>query len=337
MNRSSASQVDTALVAFLNDAEASGEQFYLAKHAVLGCQHTWRGLKGKLVRAWDCVSGWQSRRAWSNRVPMSRDILEYLFLTAVNWALADQACARLLFPFAILLRLGFYGLLRPGEICRMKVGDISVPPVSSGDSSVVVAIADPKTKRFMGRAQFSQAQDGCTVRWLRWLLEGLPPGVKVWPSTLQSFRTMFRAVLEKARLTLPLTPGSLRAGGATHLVTSGMEIARIRFLGRWKSDTGLAAYIQEAVARLVWHQLSCGDQDRIRAGLAAWSASLFRAPNLPWTSFFSRRRQWRSMTARSTSRRRKPLTGWSRSGGFWHRNRLATGLSATSWVMSADF
>ena len=87
---------------------------------------------------------------------------------------------------------------------------------------------------------------------MRWLLEGLPPGVKVWPSTLQSFRAMFRTVLEKARLTLPLTPGSLRAGGATWLVTSGTEIARIRFLGRWKSDTGLAAYIQEAV----YHQRS---------------------------------------------------------------------------------
>ena len=51
---------------------------------------------------------------------MAKDILEFLFVTAVNWALEVGSCSRLRFPFAVLMRLRFFGLMRPGERTRQN-------------------------------------------------------------------------------------------------------------------------------------------------------------------------------------------------------------------------
>ena len=40
----------------------------------------------------------------------------------------------------------------------------------------------------------------------------------------------------------------MRAGGATELIIRGDDIGRIQFLGRWRSNAILQAYIQEAVS-----------------------------------------------------------------------------------------
>ena len=47
-----------------------------------------------------------------------------------------------------------------------------------------------------------------------------------------------------------VTPGGLRAGGTTYLFISGIEVARIRIMGRCKVMETLDHYVQEATVSL---------------------------------------------------------------------------------------
>eukprot|EP00969_Alexandrium_andersonii_P312283 13797070-Alexandrium_andersonii.AAC.1 len=62
---------------------------------------------------------------------------------------------------------------------------------------------------------------------------------------------VFKAVLQRCHLQcLMLTLASLRAGGATSLIVSGMEWNGVNLLGRWRSEQTTARSVQEAVAQL---------------------------------------------------------------------------------------
>ena len=95
---------------------------------------------------------------------------------------------------------------------------------------------------------------------------------------------------------LGLTPGSLRAGGATFYMTTGYDLGRLRFMGRWRSDHTMQAYIQEAVAARVWIRLDADTKQLIVATLRESESFMHRPPAVQWTSVFSRGRQWKAMT-----------------------------------------
>ena len=55
---------------------------------------------------------------------------------------------------SVLLRLGFFGLLRPGELLKLRFGDIRL--FSHGNRTMaVIAIPNPKNWRAFGMSQFS--------------------------------------------------------------------------------------------------------------------------------------------------------------------------------------
>ncbi len=90
---------------------------------------------------------------------------------------------------------------------------------------------------------------------------------------------------------LGLSPGCLRAGGATRFFRLEVDISRIRFLGRWRNLATLDHYIQEASACMVLLEA--------QLTLHAWSELLQstrilrRALLLHWSQLYSRAQQWR--------------------------------------------
>ena len=167
-----------------------------------------------------------------NRSPMSKDIMCYLGAVAFSWALEAPELASRLFPFIVLIRVGFFGILRPGEFLGLSVCDLEFGEDEQGCPSVTLAIAAPKTRRFGGRSQFSLITDLQTIKWLRWLCEGLPTAVRLWPSSSHVFSSTLRTVLHRGRLNdSRFSPASLCAGGAAEPISSGMEVGRLRFLG----------------------------------------------------------------------------------------------------------
>jgi hypothetical protein len=165
-------------------------------------------------------------------------------------------------------------LLRPGEILSAHVGDLMF-----GEDALVVALRDPKTKTWMGRAQFATVRDGPTIAWMRWFLQGQPPGYPLWPGSPALFRKLVRCLLAKAGLErCGFTPASCRPGGATHYFLKGIAVEQLQFMGRWRAVATLRSYVQEAMAVLVWQQLPEAEVQRIRSRLTVSARVLVGPP-----------------------------------------------------------
>ena len=89
------------------------------------------------------------------RLPLPLSVPAAFVVYARAQATLRRRTGQLWFRFAIGLELGFFGLLRPGEICGLLAADIALP-----DSWVfaargaVLRIEAPKNRRHLSRHQF---------------------------------------------------------------------------------------------------------------------------------------------------------------------------------------
>ena len=123
------------------------------------------------------------------------------------------------------------------------------------------------------------------------------PDARLWPSSRFAFNKLLYGLLQRLGLSrLHITPGCLRAGGATNYIIEGWDLGRLQFMGRWMQGGSLGAYIQEAMSMLVWLRLEQDEQSLARAidrrGRQVWRQS----PSLPWAVLFSRGRQYRALS-----------------------------------------
>ena len=280
------------LVDFGQHWHSAGRRVWVLRHAILAVQLRHPHLRGHLTRAWECVRAWQLQSPLQSRVPLSLLLVQVIFATALDWACLDPSRAFHLFSLALLVRVGFEGLLRPGELLRLRACDVLISLREDGSLVGVLAVWDPKNRTTMGRAQHRMLHDGALCLWLRWLIAGLPSRCLLWPSTAASFRSLFAAVLSRAGLgRLPLSPASCRPGGATHMFMNGASVSRIKFAGGWRALNSLESYIQEAMAHLVTASLTDAELAQARSVVSISLVAWRRPPAVPWTSLFSRRRQ----------------------------------------------
>ncbi|CAL1166211.1 unnamed protein product [Cladocopium goreaui] len=142
----------------------------------------------------------------------------------------------------------------PGELLALRAADATLPnSLAVGCSFAVIRLVRPKNARQMGRLQFTELRHPDAVNWLCWLKMRAPQEHAVrWPGTAAKFRHMFKTVCSAMKIReLRLSPASLRAGGATLLVDQGMEINRVRLLGRWAHLRSLEHYVQIARAEQI--------------------------------------------------------------------------------------
>ena len=143
---------------------------------------------------------------------------------------------------------GFY-LLRPKEMFGLRRRHARVPgPLSLvSDDVAVLTVLDPKNRAAMGRLQVRAVRDSCSICWLQWLVQDLAPDDLLWGAGANTFSRLLASALSALRLeNLRITAASLRAGGATHLLTINVPITTIKFYGGWSNDRTMAAYLQEA-------------------------------------------------------------------------------------------
>ncbi len=79
------------------------------------------------------------------------------------------------------------------------------------------------------------------------------------------------------------------------MIVDNIEVARIKFAGRWASETAMSAYIQESMSLLVLAQLDPATRAQLQALLTEHCIVWNGPPGPRWQAFFSRRRQWRSL------------------------------------------
>ena len=286
-------RVNDVLAQFVQYCWDSGIALWRAKHAVLACQLRWRHLKGRLYRPWDALKSWEVQKGKQSRRPIPLELLHALVVFALASSLEDPGLADLYVPCGILSWVAFHALLRPAELVALTVADIMFQDDGLGTLIVVIALRNPKNRRAMGSSQFALVRHSGVAHWLRWFIQGLPRSTRLWPSSYANFNNTFKAILARMGLQdLHLTAGSLRPGGTTYLFISGHPVGEIKYQGRWRSETSLAIYVQEAMSYLVWLHIPPEAVGLIRR-LGRLTHRLLRGPpTVPWISLFSRQRQW---------------------------------------------
>jgi hypothetical protein len=179
-----------------------------------------------------------------------------MVVIARAWALSTEGCESYLWwATAVALAVGFCTLLRPGELLSLTKDRVVLPVQVAGDTWCpgVVVLINPKNKRFMGTRQFALVEEPDTVRWLEWWTAHLPPQAPLFRMTrVQLSNRMDQLLSFLGCRGLRFTPGSLRAGGATHHFMTHRDIGRLQYQGRWRSSATLSCYLQEAVAAAAW-------------------------------------------------------------------------------------
>ena len=265
------------LADFVDFAKTCGWRIWRVRYAILSVQHNYKSLKRHLPRPWEALQSWQLTLPVKTRLPIDKGIVKAMFIVAVSKALEHPEWAGLLISFAVLMRVGFKCLLRPGEITKLTSSNVSLP-APWHDMRAVISILDAKNRAHLGRVQFVLLSSRKSILWLQWLLDTWPTETKLWLSSPQRFRSLFRYVLSQLELSrFPLGPGSLRPGRATHLFCKHASVPRLKYEGRWLSEKSLGSYIQEALGVSTHLQLSSCEQSRI-ATILAQGAPIWQSP-----------------------------------------------------------
>ena len=249
----SAACLDVTLLAFIHLCLTTKLPFYVARAAVLYAQLVLPRVRWHLPRAWNALKGWKKALPSRARTPLPFELLQYLFLFALDLAVrADSAVERRVWlTMAVLLRIGFFGLMRPRELVSLRRKDLRFVEKFGAETALLAAIKEPKTAQVesAGVHQFVTIRDPGTVAWAASLTRDMDADARLWMGSQDSFARTLRVLLSQSLLAgLRLTPACLRAGGTTYLFISGFTLEQISFLGRWTTLGTLRSYIQESAA-----------------------------------------------------------------------------------------
>ena len=291
------------LVIYIQWCFDSGINFWVPKHAVLAVRNFAPHLRPFLHRPWDALKSWRAQLALSNRLPLPFSVLQAMFGYMIDHGLQFKGSANRWISAAVLFRVAYVALLRPGEMSPLKAKDVKIVSEPRADPVAIIAVANPKNKNAMGRAQFVCIRDLSVVAWLSWLVTDLSPECKLFPGSHTDLGKIWSATLDDLGLgSIGFTLGSLRPGGSTWYYILGREIAYIKLLGRWASETSMTCYIQEAMASFVWTKVDSSSESLLQQLISASEFAWDSPPSVPWPKLFSRNKQLRLLRSPLQSR-----------------------------------
>ena len=153
-----------------------------------------------------------------------------------------------------MIRLSQGGSKRSGHIEReVHGGALSTHSGEVYLACGVVSLASSKTGQRTGAKEAIALRDSLTLQLLDTLqsVQRPAPGELLWPHSAQHFRQTFRTMCEYFQVeALLFKPYSLRRGGATFLLQSGVPLETILIRERWKSVGVARLYLEDGLAQL---------------------------------------------------------------------------------------
>ena len=253
-----ANEVDCWLEAFVNslyDIRATKKgALRIAKHGVLFIQVVKPRFKQKLNASWATIKAWEEQRPSQLRSPLPIVLLVSILCRSRLYAerAEDPKEQHRWRIFSCLVGLGFFGMLRPGEILKLRHIDVGLPnQLSFGAPCITLRITKPKNFRQLGHSQFVVIVQPDVCNWVTWACSTLQNKQDLlWDDSAARFRRMFKKCVQSfLRVNSNFTPASLRAGGATFMFDCCQDVGRLRLAGRWASPQSLEHYIQVAKAQ----------------------------------------------------------------------------------------
>ena len=229
---------DDMLADYVEHLWSMGEGRALASDTVAAFQDTEPRLKGKLQVTWRLLKTWHVNEVPSRAPPLPEECL----FAMLGWCLFHEEYA-----FGLSLLLGFYGLLRTGEILGVCNHHILM---TSPDKPAVISLGLTKSGKRAGASESVTISVTCALQWLWAWKHTSPPHSPLTPKPHQWRKTFSQCIKALNLEEFEFRPYSLRRGGATFWFGRHGSLDRIIVLGRWAAVRTARLYINEGLALL---------------------------------------------------------------------------------------
>ena len=230
--------LDPLVCEFLEDLWAKGAGRAQASDTLAGLQDQDPKVKGHLPGAWRLLKTWSVNELPNRAPPLPQHVLHAM----VGWAFFHQY-----FSFGVSLLLGYYAMLRTGELLGLTSSNLFC---DKQQSKVIVSLGLTKGGKRQGAAESCVVGYDMVVGFLRqWKsiakpTQGFSPNPANW-------RSLFNQALDALGLqSFQFRPYSLRRGGATWWFTRHHSLDQILLQGRWQAPRTARIYINEGLAIL---------------------------------------------------------------------------------------
>ena len=233
--------LDSALSDWVEERWKAGSPQYLISDALSGLHYYEPWTKRQIPNTWRLFSVWRKLELPARAPPFTAEIIRSIS----SYALAHHD----LF-FAAIMLLGFYGLLRTGELLNLTTADLLV-----NSNHLIVSLQNTKTGKRKGCQEVIHVSDEFTIEVISAVMDvresqGLQ-NMPLWSHSASSFRKRFTFYCHKFGLQqFSYRPYSLRRGGATHHFQMTRSMESTLLLGRWESVKVARIYISDALSFL---------------------------------------------------------------------------------------
>eukprot|EP00438_Fugacium_kawagutii_P004405 Skav208533 [mRNA] locus=scaffold3037:172332:179238:+ [translate_table: standard] len=232
------------LVLFGRDLHSSGKSYARYSETINAIAAMRPSIKRQLTGAWDLAFAWLVDEPHQSHPALPLSILVALMCTALIWGWPDVAA---------ILGLTWAGLLRIGEVTAACRKDLILPSdAAPGVSYILLRIEEPKTRGRGARHQSARVDPSDLVQLISAVFRRHSPSQKLWGYSAQTLRRRFCQLLAAVGLPCravngarPYDLGSLRPGGATHLLNATEDCTLVQRRGRWLSYKVMTIYLQE--------------------------------------------------------------------------------------------
>ena len=263
----------------------------LACDTLAGLQDMQPGLRNNLPAAWRLLRTWQHNEIPSRAPPLPEHVVQ---------AMAGWAIFKGWHSFALSLVVGYYAMLRTGEILGLRAKHLEC---AASCLQAVISLGYTKGGKRQGAAES--------------VVLGLEPIVylvKAWKKTVAEstsltpsppkWRQLFNQALEALGISdFKFRPYSLRRGGATFFFAKRQNLDRILLQGRWHTQKSARIYINEGLSVLSEMKIPPHDS-KLKPFLTVYKSFLLR-PIFPTLEPPVGRAGGRGRKSKPTRKRRK--------------------------------
>ena len=201
-------------------------------------------LKGHLPGSWRLMKTWAANEIPNRAPPLTENVLKAM----IGWSIFNQH-----FTFGLSLLVGFYSLLRTGELLNLQAWSIHM--TSSGQPAVI-SLGLTKTGKRQGAAESVTLTERTALK-LLWHWKQTVPEHTFLTAKPHVWRQMFNQCISELKLDdWGFRPYSLRRGGATSLFVKCGSLDQVLLLGRWTAVRTAKIYLNSGLAMLADLQIS---------------------------------------------------------------------------------
>ena len=229
--------LDGLLAEYLEFLWSSGEGRGLASDTLAGLQDFDPRLKGKLALSWRLLKAWHVNEIPNRAAPIPVNVLQAM----MGWAIFHGHHL-----FALSLGVGYYGMLRTGELFDITLSSVFM---AKKNTPAVISLGLTKGGKLSGAAESITIQVEEVLRRIwQWKTAG---SYHKLVSSPPAWRALFAKCLTELKLTeLGFRPYSLRRGGATFWFQKHGSFDRLLISGRWQAAKTARIYLNEGLAIL---------------------------------------------------------------------------------------